>query len=471
MENNQLDGGLPSSLFECKQLQYLFLGYNKLIGRVPKEIRNLTALTHLYLDFNNFQGRLPLEIGNLGMLKEIFLRNNSFEAHNPIIVWKLILKINSKNIGELKAPTMAQPGSQQIDNRRNLLNSILPNSIGILSSSLEQISLSECNIKGNIPISVGNLSNLIHLALEENELVGSLPSTIGRLRVLQRLALPDNRLDGPIPSELCHAKSFTSWKYEGFDTAGFINKSTIRWHPRDNRWPKNLVGLSLANNRLEGAIPESFEELVSLVVLELSNNSLSGEIPKSLEALSYLKYLNVSFNRLRGEVPMGGPFVNFSVASFMSNDALCGATKLQLPPCDTQAQKTTSKHMLKFILPTIGLTILALVLVLVLTRCNKSNARSTLVDAELSPQAQWRRISHQELIQATNGFSLNNLLGEGSFGLVYKGTLSDGMNIATKVLNLQVDGAFKSFDAECMSMDRKELFLQEVTCIVLIFCS
>ncbi|KAB1220978.1 LRR receptor-like serine/threonine-protein kinase GSO2 [Morella rubra] len=458
MEDNQLDGGLPSSLFECKQLQYLFLGYNKLTGRVPKEIRNLTSLTHLYLDFNNFQGRLPPEIGNLGMLKEIFLRNNSFEGRVPMEIGNLTMLTSldlfdnhfegsiPKTLGNLRLLqwlnlevnklTTEVSLFSDLSNCKylrtvilsgNLLNSILPNSIGNLSSSLEQISLSECNIKGNIPISVGNLSNLIHLALEENELVGPLPSTIGRLRVLQS----------------------TSWKYEGSDTAGFINKSTIRWHPRDNRWPKKSSRLSLANNRLEGAIPESFGELVSLVVLELSNNSLSGEIPKSLEALSYLKYLNVSFNRLRGEVPMGGPFVNFSVASFMSNDALCGATRLQLPPCDTQAQKTTSKHMLKFILPTIGLTILALVLVLVLTRCNKSNARSTLVDAELSPLAQWRRISHQELIQATNGFSLNNLLGEGSFGSVYKGTLSDGMNIATKVLNLQVDGAFKSFDAEC----------------------
>ncbi|KAB1220948.1 hypothetical protein CJ030_MR3G025361 [Morella rubra] len=148
---------------------------------------------------------------------------------------------------------------------------------------------------------------------------------------------------------------------------------------------------------------------------------------------------------------MGRPFLNFTAALFLSNDALYGDTRLQLPACETQAQKTTSKRMLKFILPTVGLTILALVLVLVWTRCNKRNAKSTLVDAKLSPLVQWRRISHQELIQATNGFSLNNLLGEGSFGSVYKGTLSDGMNIATKVLNSQVEGEFRSFKVESES--------------------
>ncbi|KAG6639457.1 hypothetical protein CIPAW_10G101900 [Carya illinoinensis] len=64
----------------------------------------------------------------------------------------------------------------------------------------------------------------------------------------------------------------------------------------------------------------------------------------------------------------------------------------------------------------------------------------------------WRRISHQELVLATERFSLSKLLGEGSLGSVYKGTLSDGMNIAVKVINLQVEGAFKYFDAECEAL-------------------
>jgi LRR receptor-like serine/threonine-protein kinase FLS2 len=215
---------------------------------------------------------------------------------------------------------------------------------------------------------------------------------------------------------------------------------------------KNLANLSLAHNRLEGSIPESVGGLVSLEFLDLSSNNLSGEIPKSLESLSYLKYLNVSFNRLQGKIPVGGPFVNFSVASFMSNDGLCGAPRLQVSPCKegvSRPKKTTIAHILKYALPTIGLTILvAVALVLVWIRCQKQNNQIP-VEANSLPLATWRRISKEELLQATEGFNASNILGKGSFGSVYKGTLSDGIIVAIKVFNLAIEGAFKSFDTEC----------------------
>ncbi|KAL0004462.1 hypothetical protein SO802_012023 [Lithocarpus litseifolius] len=65
------------------------------------------------------------------------------------------------------------------------------------------------------------------------------------------------------------------------------------------------------------------------------------------------------------------------------------------------------------------------------------------------PTMDHRMISNQELSRGTNNFCESNLLGTGGFGSVYKGILFDGTIIAVKVLNLQLEGAFKSFDAEC----------------------
>ncbi|PHT78159.1 hypothetical protein T459_16211 [Capsicum annuum] len=69
--------------------------------------------------------------------------------------------------------------------------------------------------------------------------------------------------------------------------------------------------------------------------------------------------------------------------------------------------------------------------------------------ADVSLAKGHERISYYELEQATEGFNESNLLGKGSFSIVYKGILKDGTFFAAKVFNVQQEGAFKSFDTEC----------------------
>ncbi|CAN7053207.1 unnamed protein product [Brassica rapa subsp. trilocularis] len=62
--------------------------------------------------------------------------------------------------------------------------------------------------------------------------------------------------------------------------------------------------------------------------------------------------------------------------------------------------------------------------------------------------------SYEELVKATNGFSQENLLGEGGFGCVYKGVLPDGRVVAVKQLKIGGGQGDREFKAEVETLSR-----------------
>ncbi|KAL0446948.1 UNVERIFIED_CONTAM: Proline-rich receptor-like protein kinase PERK9 [Sesamum latifolium] len=62
--------------------------------------------------------------------------------------------------------------------------------------------------------------------------------------------------------------------------------------------------------------------------------------------------------------------------------------------------------------------------------------------------------AYEELVEATNGFSSQNLLGEGGFGYVYKGILADGRDVAVKQLKIGGGQGEREFRSEVEIISR-----------------
>ncbi|KAL3500677.1 hypothetical protein ACH5RR_039770 [Cinchona calisaya] len=498
---NYFTGDLPSNIGRLlPDLEKFFIPLNNIGGVLPASIVNCSKLTLLVVASNQFTGSIPNNIGNLELLESINLSGN-YLTSDP----------TSSELEFLSSLTKCKY-LKTLDMSNNPLNGFIPASVGNLSTTLKYFYAGGSSIKGPVPSEIGNLSSLIIISLDDNQLTGVIPRTIRDVENLQVLYLMRNKLRGSLDT-FCSMHSLYELYLSRNQISGLIpncfgNMTSLRtldlgsnllsssistslWKLRDllvlvldsnsltGSLPleignlktailinmsmnqisgdipttigdlQSLQNLSLAGNRLEGLIPESFGNMFSLTSLDLSKNSLSGLIPKSLEKLQSLKALNVSFNHLKGEIPSGGPFRNFTSGSFIFNDALCGDAKFRVPPCqsDHLKHKPKSKKVLLLTFVPLGISIMVVLALLFLRYRLKERVPSA---TDLLPVlAKGRVLSYYELLQATNNYSESNLLGSGSFGSVYKAILNDGIFVAVKVFNLQLEDGHKSFDAEC----------------------
>ncbi|XP_031131847.1 probable LRR receptor-like serine/threonine-protein kinase At3g47570 [Ipomoea triloba] len=325
--------------------------------------------------------------------------------------------------------------------------------MGYKLQNLDGIGISSNRITGTIPSYISNCSYLTTIYFDSNGLSGPIPNSLGELRWLELLDLFDNNLTTESSSVgLNIVSSLANCRYlrELWLSNNALNTvlpSSFGNIPSAIGGLQELQYIILANNLLQGSIPNTFASMISLEHMDLSNNNLMGRIPKSLETLLYLKFLNVSFNKLSGEIPSKGPFKQFGYLSFLSNEGLCGSSRLKVPPCNPNSNSHRSiRRLLWIVLISIAILIVGISSV-GLHKCKSKKSIST--EVILFQEMVFPRISYYELQQATQGFDSSNLLGTGSFGSVYKGIFTNGSSFAIKVFNLQVEGAFKSFDIEC----------------------
>ncbi|XP_030032100.1 leucine-rich repeat-containing protein 2 isoform X2 [Manduca sexta] len=186
---------IPSMLFECLDLEHLYLHKNK-ITIIPVELTELTNLTTLTLDYNNITA-LPPEIRNLKNLVNLNLSYNPLEVLIPEIgelenleaFWcnRIGLKEIPKEIGNLdKLDTFGARGNElkTIPEEMTGLTKLRwltleNNKIETLPESMDKMeALVHCNLRNNklqeFPASLLNCSELMYLQLNSN-LITALP--------------------------------------------------------------------------------------------------------------------------------------------------------------------------------------------------------------------------------------------------------------------------------------------------------
>ncbi|KAG8500017.1 hypothetical protein CXB51_006435 [Gossypium anomalum] len=181
LNGNNLSGSLPDELGYLQELDRFQIDQNNLSGQIPKSFANLSSVKHLLLDTNNLSGYLPSEFSNLPNLRILQLDNNNFSGSDIPASYGNFSKLTKLSLRNCSLQG-AVPDLSRISNLSyldlswNHLTGPIPSNK--LSHNMTTIDLSYNQLNGSIPGSFSDLPSLQTLSLQNNFLTGPVPTNI-----------------------------------------------------------------------------------------------------------------------------------------------------------------------------------------------------------------------------------------------------------------------------------------------------
>jgi len=293
LNNNNLSGKIPSEIGSLTNMDWLYLEHNMLTGDIPSTIGNLHNLTNLALYNNKLTGDIPSQITNLSALQYIYANNNYFLYSDDREVIDFIDDVagNGHEYDDIfysnSATTQEEglirlyystDGNNWTNNTNwNVGSPCNNNWFGVYcyygDGTVNGLNLSNNNLDGEIPTQIANLQDLENLTLSHNHLNENIPSQIISIPNLVEISLNNNEFTGHIPSGLGNLV--------------------------------HLNALDLSYNKLTGDIPTDIGNLsTNLEYISLRNNNLTGNIPSEFGSITALKNLTLGYNQLSGNIPI-----------------------------------------------------------------------------------------------------------------------------------------------------------------------
>ena len=128
---------------------------------------------------------------------------------------------------------------------------------------------------------------------------------------LDNLSIGDNNITGDVPKEIADCKQLARLSINGNKFSGKL--------PDSLSMLSNLKKLDISNNLLSGDLP-NLPRISGLTTFLAQNNQLTGKVPKL--DFSNLEQFNISNNLFRGSIPDVKD--RFNESSFSGNPELCG---------------------------------------------------------------------------------------------------------------------------------------------------
>ena len=110
--SNNLTGTIPATIGGLTHLKQLHISSNKLTGNIPETVKNLTSLEVFNVFDNQLTGVLPTELAQNNNLKELMVAENNFT--NPEMFSIVVLSNSGASLDLTKEPTMSSPANSII---------------------------------------------------------------------------------------------------------------------------------------------------------------------------------------------------------------------------------------------------------------------------------------------------------------------------------------------------------------------
>ncbi|KAG6689041.1 hypothetical protein I3842_11G156300 [Carya illinoinensis] len=222
LTHNYINGSIPTSFAQLPLVNLSLLG-NRISG-VPPEIGDISSLEELLLSGNNFTDAIPKTFGNLKNLSDFRIDGSRILGKIPDFVgnWINLTKLYMQGT-DMEGPI---PSSiSQLTNLEELMISDLKgSSIGFPDlknlTKLKYLVLRNCLINSSFPDDIGELKNLKRLDLSFNNISGQIP--VESLD-LDFMFLNNNSLSGQVPKWVLNSKKNLDISYNNFSGSPTIS--------------------------------------------------------------------------------------------------------------------------------------------------------------------------------------------------------------------------------------------------------